>query len=78
MYADLIGDGFALMVVGMGTVFVFLTVAVISVSLMSKLAKMIEARLPAPAAPIKKATGVPPEHIAAISAAVTRYRASRS
>jgi len=75
VYSDLISDGLALMVVGMGTVFVFLTVAVVSVTYMSKLAKSIEARLPAPTA---ATVGVPPEHIAAISAAVARYRASRS
>jgi len=79
VYTDLIGDGFALMVVGMGTVFVFLTVAVVSVSLMSRLAKNLEARIPAPAAgPVDSKEAVPPEHIAAISAAVARYRASRS
>ena len=75
MYSDLMSDGLTLMVIGMGTVFVFLTVAVVSVAFMSKLAKSIEARLPVPdSAPI----GVPPEHVAAITAAVTRYRTSRN
>jgi len=74
VYSDLINDGVALMVVGMGTVFVFLSVAVVSVSLMSKLAGAIEARFAPPVAPEE---GIPSDHIVAISAAVARYRASR-
>ena len=80
--SELLHDGLALMALGMGFVFVFLTVLVISVTLMSKLIGRFQ---PAPATsiPVKNtATSATSsvkdgEVIAVISAAVHRYRISR-
>ena len=79
---ELLQDGLALMALGMGVVFVFLTILVISVTLMSKL---IDRFQPAPvAAPAGRKSGKTPasqgqndEVVAVISAAVHRYRSSR-
>ncbi len=74
-------EGLNLLVIGMGTVFVFLSVLVACVTLMSKMAQKIEARFPKPVevhkAPQAAVAGVQNEHIAAIGAAVRRYRSSR-
>ncbi|WP_339884914.1 OadG family protein [Vreelandella maris] len=78
---ELLQDGLALMALGMGVVFVFLTLLVISVTLMSKLIGRfqpapvpVEAgrKSPPPAAPTEK-----DEVMAVISAAVHRYRSTR-
>ncbi|MCL5426310.1 OadG family protein [Halomonas sp. NPDC076908] len=80
--SELLQDGLALMALGMGFVFVFLTVLVISVTLMSKLIGRFQ---PAPVASGQTkpaATSATPsakndEVIAVISAAVHRYRKAR-
>ncbi|AJY52040.1 MULTISPECIES: OadG family transporter subunit [Halomonadaceae] len=79
---ELLQDGLALMALGMGVVFVFLTILVISVTLMSKL---IDRFQPAPIAvdASKKSPSSPApvsqndEMLAVISAAVHRYRSTR-
>ena len=79
---ELLQDGLALMALGMGVVFVFLTILVISVTLMSKL---IDRFQPAPIAadtskkpPSSPASaGQNDEMLAVISAAVHRYRSTR-
>jgi len=72
--SELMMEGVNLMVIGMGTVFVFLAVMVASVVLMSKLARKIEGATPPPDA----GDGAPDDHIAAIGAAIRRHRDSRS
>ncbi|BBI48689.1 putative oxaloacetate decarboxylase gamma chain [Vreelandella olivaria] len=79
---ELLQEGLALMALGMGVVFVFLTVLVISVTLMSKLIGRFQP-LPAAVDTGKKASPSSPpsaqsdEVMAVISAAVHRYRSSR-
>ncbi len=76
--SELIWDGLELLAVGMGSVAVFLTMLVASVVLMSKLAAYLEARWPADEAPATSPSisGIPAAHLAAISAAVHRYRST--
>ena len=69
MESTLMNQGLELMLVGMGTVFVFLTVLVIAMSFMASLV----ARL-APAV----AEGVTDEEVAAITAAITAHRKKHS
>lgn len=69
MSDSLLAEGFSLMLTGMGTVFVFLTVLVIAMSLMSRLI----GREPAPAAAEPDA-----EIVAAITAAIDRHRRNSS
>lgn len=81
--AELISKGVELMFLGMGTVFVFLAVLVFVVGKMSVVVKNIEKRYPPPAPKAKKRSPAPAasagaDHIAAISAAVHRYRTQRS
>ena len=68
MESSLLVQGAQLMLVGMGTVFVFLTALVAATSLMSSLAMQ--------KAPPTDASGSGPsaEEIAAISAAISQYR----
>ncbi len=66
-------EGFELLVIGMGTVFIFLAVLVLAVSLMSKIARRFE---PQPAVHGGGQDTVPAQHIAAITEAVIRYRAT--
>lgn len=66
---SLLAEGISLMLTGMGTVFVFLTVLVIALGLMSRLL----GREPAPAA-----AGPDAETVAVISAAIERHRRRRS
>lgn len=74
---QLLNEGLALMALGMGFVFVFLTVLVIITTLMSK---AIGRYFPEPVAPAPTAGRQPPasgqdaDLMAAISAAVHRYR----
>ncbi|TVP49898.1 MAG: sodium pump decarboxylase subunit gamma [Halomonas sp.] len=80
--SELLHDGLALMALGMGFVFVFLTVLVVSVTLMSKLIGRFQ---PAPIASNTNKTTLSPaatsdqdgETLAVISAAVHRYRMAR-
>jgi oxaloacetate decarboxylase gamma subunit len=62
----LINEGLMLMLVGMGTVFVFLTALVIATMLMSRLLGRFGKEA--------VAESIPDEDIAAISAAVARHR----
>jgi len=66
---SLLAEGFSLMLTGMGTVFVFLTVLVVALSLMSRLL----GREPVPAE-----AGPDAETVAAISAAIEQHRRKRS
>ncbi|ABK45685.1 sodium pump decarboxylase, gamma subunit [Magnetococcus marinus MC-1] len=73
----LLSEGFGLLVLGMGTVFLFLALLVFMVGQMSHLARWIESKQPQ-VVPITRATaptGTPGEHTAAIAAAVHQYRA---
>ena len=69
MPPSLLDQGLMLMLVGMGTVFVFLTLLVAGMSLM---ALVVRRFLPAPA----DAAGASDEEIAAITAAITQHRKS--
>ncbi|MGP9685946.1 OadG family protein [Halomonas sp. AOP25-F1-15] len=79
---ELLQDGLALMALGMGVVFVFLAILVVSVTLMSKL---IDHFQPGPAAAdmgrkslSSSASSSPDDEVmAVISAAVHRYRSTR-
>ena len=66
MTNSLIDEGLKLMLAGMGTVFVFLTALVIVTTLMSRLVMRFQSK------PI--ASDITDEEVAAISAAITRYR----
>lgn len=66
---SLLAEGFSLMLTGMGTVFVFLTVLVLALNLMSRLL----GREPAPAE-----VGPDAETVAVISAAIERHRRTHS
>lgn len=75
---SLLGEAATLMLTGMGVVFVFLTILVYLVQFMSKLLPV--ELTPKPALAIQKnqdldQTTVPPQIIAAISAAVKLHRA---
>ena len=65
MQPSLIDQGLTLMLVGMGTVFVFLTALVIAMTSMSAIVRRLE-----PAANI----GATEEEVAAISAAIAAHR----
>lgn len=73
MESSLLAQGFELMLVGMGTVFVFLTTLVGATTLMASWVPKIDE--PAqPPHPADGASGPSAEEIAAISAAMTRHR----
>ncbi|MEH6641029.1 OadG family transporter subunit [Vreelandella glaciei] len=79
---ELLQDGLALMALGMGVVFVFLTILVISVTLMSKLIDRFQPASIAVDASKKSPSSPAPvsqndEMLAVISAAVHRYRSTR-
>lgn len=65
-------QGLELMVAGMGTVFVFLTLLVLTTAAMSAL---VQRFTPAPA---PETSGVSEEEVAAITAAIVRHRNRRS
>ena len=67
MQAGLLEQGLTLMLVGMGTVFVFLTLLVAATTLMSALTARL-APAPAAEAPVSD------EEVAAVSAAINRHR----
>jgi len=70
MQNDLINEGLTLMLAGMGTVFVFLTVLVIAMTLMARLVIRLQpAAVAAEAAPT-----CGDDEIAAIAAAITEHR----
>jgi oxaloacetate decarboxylase gamma subunit len=66
MQNELISEGLTLMLAGMGTVFVFLTVLVIAMTLMSRLVARFQPR------PV--AAGPSDDEVAAIAAAVAQHR----
>lgn len=66
MANELIDEGLTLMLVGMGTVFVFLTVLVIITTLMSRLVMRYQVA--------DASGGIPDEEIAAISSAIALHR----
>ena len=69
MQATLLEQGVTLMLVGMGTVFVFLTLLVVMMTLMARVLQRF-----APAV----VEGVSDEEVAAISAAIARHRSQQS
>lgn len=69
MTPSLLQQGLTLMLIGMGTVFVFLTVLVFAMTLMAR----VVARLPAQPVPAT-ATARNDEEVAAISAAIRMHR----
>ena len=70
----LINEGLTLMLAGMGTVFVFLTVLVVAMNLMSWLVSFAAEAAPAGAAPTGGGVAAGDEEIAAISAAIREHR----
>ena len=65
-------EGVSLMLLGMGTVFVFLTVLVFAVILMSKLIKAWSKTMT-----VSQQISVPKNHVAAIVAAIDLYEKDR-
>jgi oxaloacetate decarboxylase gamma subunit len=63
---ELINEGLTLMLAGMGTVFVFLTVLVIAMTLMSRLVARFQ--------PTREGAGTADDEIAAIAAAIAEHR----
>ena len=66
MDSNLLNQGVTLMIVGMGTVFVFLTALVIAMSLMAAIVRRIR--------PVAAVGGITDEEIAAIGAAIRQHR----
>lgn len=78
MEPDLLSQGFELLLAGMGTVFVFLTLLVGATTMMSALARRFAPPAPEPARALPPADGQPaPEVVAAIGAAIAAHRAAR-
>ncbi|WP_117233743.1 oxaloacetate decarboxylase subunit gamma [Vibrio maerlii] len=79
---SLLGDAATLMITGMAVVFIFLTILVYLVRLMSKLVPQEVPELNAAPKTITKnqspSPAVSPQVVAAISAAVHQYRASEA
>ena len=69
MEATLLNQGLMLMLVGMGTVFVFLTLLVMAMSLMAGIVRRLTPAVDA---------GVSDEEIAAITAAIATHRKKNS
>ena len=69
MEATVLNQGLTLMLVGMGTVFVFLTLLVIAMTLMAAIIKRLT--------PVSDA-GVSDEEVAAITAAIAMHRKKNS
>ena len=78
MVTDLLIQGSELMLLGMGIVFGFLTVLVFTLKGMSQLAARLDATPPGQATPEPINVTDNRQLIAVISAAITRYRASRT
>ena len=80
MQADIVAQGFELMLYGMGTVVLFLTVLVVATTFMSRLMTRYFPDPAAPAVPARLAVGEPqtaavaPLVVAAISAAIHQHR----
>ena len=69
MQATLLDQGITLMLVGMGTVFVFLSLLVLAMTMMAGIVKRL--------APVI-GDGVSDEEVAAITAAIARHRDKKS
>ena len=65
-------EGVSLMLLGMGTVFVFLSVLVFAVTLMSKLIMALSKTLT-----VSEQISVPKNHVAAVVAAIDLYEKDR-
>ena len=74
MESTLLEQGLELMLVGMGTVFVFLTTLVLATTGMSRLVLRFA---PVPIADTLPGAAAEAEEIAAITAAIARYRSRR-
>jgi oxaloacetate decarboxylase gamma subunit len=81
MQADIVAQGLELMLYGMGTVVVFLTLLVVATTIMSRLMTRYFPDPAAPAVPARPAVGeqqqapaVAPQVVAAISAAIHQHR----
>ncbi len=76
--SELLTNGFNLLLVGMGSVFVFLAILVIAVTAMSRVVVWIEARYDvcAPAQPHGLRVSADTELVAVISVAIARYRSA--
>lgn len=86
METTLIDQGVSLMLYGMGTVFVFLTILVFATTLMSKVVNKFSPEEPAPAQPTAPSTPVSntasntqasPQVIKAIEKAISQHRANK-
>ena len=78
---DLLFAGLELMLLGMGIVFVFLTILVFTLGLMSKISAQLAEEEPLPQhdyAPIEQKKPENTALIAVISAAVAKYRAAHN
>lgn len=71
MDGSLLNQGLTLMLAGMGTVFVFLSLLVGAMTVMSRIARRFE---PAAAVPGAGADGPSDEEVAAIGAAISMHR----
>ena len=69
MQATLLDQGITLMLVGMGTVFVFLSLLVIAMTMMARLVKRLT--------PVAE-HGISDEEVAAITAAIAQHRNKNS
>ncbi|MBF0448907.1 MAG: OadG family protein [Magnetococcales bacterium] len=75
--SELILKGVELMFLGMGTVFIFLGILVFSVTKMSEIIRRYEKNRPQPEPkPGQKQSSSQSDHVAAIAAAVHRYRST--
>jgi oxaloacetate decarboxylase (Na+ extruding) subunit gamma len=73
----LLNAGLELMLIGMGTVFVFLTLLVFATGLMSWLIRRFYPAILPPVTADSGADAVPEEHVAAISIALAEHRRRR-
>jgi oxaloacetate decarboxylase gamma subunit len=76
--AELMSDGLELMFAGMGIVFLFLTMLVYAINIMSGLVQRYFPEEPATgmSIPVSTNTAIDKSHIAAITAAVHQHRSS--